>query len=68
MYSICLVVLKDIFFKCCTVSDIASVLQVADTTVKTIQEMQSEVTFFYDEATAFADKVIEISEPREQEN
>ena len=74
-FCICLVVLKDILFKCRTVSDyfqredidIVSALQVVDTTVKTIKEMQSKAKFklFYDEATEFADNVgIEISEPR----
>ena len=74
-FCICLVVLKDILFKCRTVSDylqredidIVSTLQVVDTTVKTIKEMQNEAKFklFYDEATEFADNVgIEISEPR----
>ena len=74
-FCICLVVLKDILFKCHTVSDylqredidIVSALQVVDTTVKTIKEMRNEAKFklFYDEATEFADNVgIEISEPR----
>ena len=74
-FCICLVVLKDILFKCRTVSDylqredidIVSALQVVDTTVKTIKEMRNEAKFklFYDEATEFADNVgIEISEPR----
>ena len=74
-FCICLVVLKDILFKCRTVSDylqredidIVSALQVVDTTVKTIKEMRNEAKFklFYDETTEFADNVgIEISEPR----
>ena len=50
IFFICLFVLKDLLFKCRTVSDylqredidIISALQVVDTTVKTIRDMRNE--------------------------
>ena len=52
-FCICLLVLKDLLFKCRTASDylqredndIVSALRIVDTTVKTIKEIQNEAKF-----------------------
>ena len=74
-FFLCLFVLKDLLFKCRTVSDylqredidIVSALQVVDTTVKTIGDMRNETKFkeYYDKAVEFArEKNVEVLEPR----
>ena len=71
-FLLCLIVLKDLLFKCWCISDylqredidIVSALEVADTTIKTLKEMRKETTF-YDEASKMAtDMGVEVSEPR----
>ena len=75
IFFLCLFVLKDLLFKCRTVSDylqredidIVSALQVVDTTIKTIGDMRNETKFkeYYDKAVEYArEKNVEVLEPR----
>ena len=74
-FLLCLIVLKDLLFKCRCISDylqredidILSALQLADTTIKTLKEMRTETTFksFYTEASRMASEMdIQVAEPR----
>ena len=72
-FILCLIVMKDLLVKSCTVSDylqkedvdIVSAIQVVDTTVKTLREMRTEAQFkkFFDEAKKLVhDMPIDIQE------
>ena len=56
--------MKDLLFKCGTVIDIVSALQVVDIIVKTIKDMRNKTDFQHHYDKAARERNVEVLEPR----